>query len=155
MKNIGIFLAVAGLLVGCARQDEAGTETTQTDTSRVGVGAPAGAETGAAMSKPDDTRITQAVQNAINMGAQGRQADVQVTVQNGVVTLKGAVASQQDKQDVEARVKAVAGVTRVDNQLEIKADAQTPPQIQPPQTQPQQGQSPQPQPAQPNQPRPQ
>lgn len=150
MKNIGIFLAVAGLLVACARQDETGTETTQTDTNRVGVGAPAGAETGAAVSRLDETRITQAIQSAINIGAQGRQADVQVSVQNGVVTLKGSVASQQDKQDVESRVKAVAGVTRVDNQLEIKADTQ----IQP-QTQPQQGQSPQPQPAQPNQPRPQ
>jgi osmotically-inducible protein OsmY len=47
--------------------------------------------------------------------------DLNVDVSSGKVTLKGSVASDQAKMDCEQRAKQVAGVTSVDNQLEIKA----------------------------------
>lgn len=48
--------------------------------------------------------------------------NLNVDVSNGKVTLKGDVASDQAKMDCEQRAKQVAGVTAVDNQLEIKAN---------------------------------
>ena len=48
--------------------------------------------------------------------------DLNVDVSNGKVTLKGNVASDAAKMDCEQRAKQVAGVTSVDNQLEIKAN---------------------------------
>jgi len=47
--------------------------------------------------------------------------NLNVDVSSGKVTLKGDVASDQAKMDCEQRAKRVAGVTSVDNQLEIKA----------------------------------
>ena len=45
--------------------------------------------------------------------------NVKVITSAGVVTLRGPVASQQEKAAIEAKAKQVAGVTRIDNQLEI------------------------------------
>ncbi len=47
--------------------------------------------------------------------------NLNVDVSNGKVTLKGSVANDQAKMDCEQRAKQVAGVSAVDNQLEIKA----------------------------------
>jgi osmotically-inducible protein OsmY len=47
--------------------------------------------------------------------------NLDVDVSSGKVTLKGTVASDSAKMDCEQRAKQVAGVTAVDNQLEIKA----------------------------------
>lgn len=47
--------------------------------------------------------------------------NLNVDISNGKVTLKGTVTSDQAKMDCEQRAKQVAGVTAVDNQLEVKA----------------------------------
>ncbi|MGZ4963849.1 MAG: BON domain-containing protein [Limisphaerales bacterium] len=47
--------------------------------------------------------------------------NLNVDVSNGKVTLKGSVANDQAKMDCEQRARQIAGVTTVDNQLEIKA----------------------------------
>jgi hyperosmotically inducible periplasmic protein len=44
-----------------------------------------------------------------------------IIVSAGTVTLRGVVDSQAEKEAVEAKARAVAGVTSVDNQLEVKA----------------------------------
>jgi hypothetical protein len=46
--------------------------------------------------------------------------NVKVVVQQGVVTLRGPVASQAEKSSVEAKAKSVTGVVRVDNQLDVE-----------------------------------
>jgi len=46
--------------------------------------------------------------------------NVKVITVNGAVTLRGVVNSQQEKDQLEAKAKQVAGVTRVDNQLEVR-----------------------------------
>jgi osmotically-inducible protein OsmY len=48
--------------------------------------------------------------------------NLNVDVSSGKVTLKGSVVSDAAKMDCENRAKGVAGVTSVDNQLEIKAN---------------------------------
>jgi len=47
--------------------------------------------------------------------------NVKIITSNGMVTLRGPVKSAQEKAAIEAKAKQVAGVTRVDNQLEVEA----------------------------------
>jgi sporulation protein YlmC with PRC-barrel domain len=46
--------------------------------------------------------------------------NVKIITVNGMVTLRGVVESQAEKDSIEARAKKVAGVTKVINQLEVK-----------------------------------
>lgn len=45
-----------------------------------------------------------------------------ITDESGVVTLRGVVNSNEEKNAIDAIANAVTGVTRVDNQLEVNAD---------------------------------
>jgi osmotically-inducible protein OsmY len=47
---------------------------------------------------------------------------VQVTAAGGVVTLKGNVKTEEEKTRMETAAKAVPGVTKVENQIEVKAE---------------------------------
>jgi hyperosmotically inducible protein len=47
--------------------------------------------------------------------------NVKVITQNGMVTLKGPVHSDQEKQAIEAKAAEVAGPDKVTNQLEVKS----------------------------------
>lgn len=64
-------------------------------------------------------RIRRAIMEdkAMSMNAQ----NCKIITENGVTTLRGPVESQAEKDAIGAKAAAVAGVTRVDNQLEVKA----------------------------------
>lgn len=47
--------------------------------------------------------------------------NVKIVTNTGVVTLRGPVKSMEEKNAVESMAKQVAGVTRVDNLIEIEA----------------------------------
>lgn len=69
-----------------------------------------------------DIDITAAIRRAImedksmSMNAQ----NCKIITESGVTTLRGPVASQAEKDAIGAKASAVSGVTRVDNQLEVK-----------------------------------
>lgn len=46
--------------------------------------------------------------------------NVRVSTANGIVTLRGMVNSDREKQTIENKAKMVSGVRNVDNQLEVK-----------------------------------
>jgi len=46
--------------------------------------------------------------------------NVKIMTLNGVVTLRGPVKSEEERKNIEAKAKQVAGVTRVDNLLEVE-----------------------------------
>jgi len=46
--------------------------------------------------------------------------NVKIITRDGAVTLKGPVRSDEEKQAIEAKTREVAGVTNVDNQLEVQ-----------------------------------
>ena len=75
-----------------------------------------------AMSHPDDNTLKQRVKDQLdrNASTQGLDKDIQIEVQSGVVTLKGQVDNQAQKQTIAENVKEIAGVQRVDNQLKVK-----------------------------------
>ena len=47
---------------------------------------------------------------------------VQVSAHGGTITLKGSVKSQEEKTRIETAAKAVPGVSKVENELEVKAE---------------------------------
>lgn len=70
-----------------------------------------------------DIKITAAIRSAImddkTMSVNAQNCKI-ITEKNGVVTLRGAVNSQAERAAIEAKAHAVAGVSSVDNQLEVK-----------------------------------
>jgi hyperosmotically inducible protein len=63
-------------------------------------------------------KIRQAIvdDKALSVNAQ----NVKIITNAGVVVLRGPVKSDQEKATIENKAKQVAGVTRVDNQIEIE-----------------------------------
>jgi len=69
-----------------------------------------------------DLKITQQIRQAImgNGSLSFTAKNVKIITQGGKVTLRGPVKSDQERSDIEAAARKVAGVTEVDNQLEVK-----------------------------------
>lgn len=69
-----------------------------------------------------DVKITAEIRRAI-MDDKAMSTNAQnckiITDSMGVVTLRGPVATQSEKDAIESKAKAVAGVTRVVNELEV------------------------------------
>jgi hyperosmotically inducible protein len=68
-----------------------------------------------------DRTISQNIRAAItaddSLSTNGK--NVKIITNEGTVTLRGPVKSDKEKSDIEAKAKQVAGVKKVDNQLEI------------------------------------
>lgn len=72
-------------------------------------------------SSDHDIAITQNVRKAIvdDDALSTNAKNVKVITVGGVVTLRGPVANAAEKATIAEKARTVAGVTRVDNQLEI------------------------------------
>jgi osmotically-inducible protein OsmY len=66
------------------------------------------------------------------------RSTIQVMNQNGTITLQGIVSSEAERQSIENRVRAMQGVTGINNQLQVAANPQAlvPPLPQTPQPAP-------------------
>lgn len=70
-----------------------------------------------------DIDITASIRRAI-MADKSMSVNAQnckIITEAGVTTLRGPVESQAEKDAIEAKARAVPGVTRIDNQLEVKS----------------------------------
>ena len=72
----------------------------------------------------DDLALTQKVRQAVMKdGSLSMNAkNVKIIAQDGKITLKGPVDSQQEKETIVGEAGEVAGKDKVDNQLEVKAE---------------------------------
>jgi len=70
-----------------------------------------------------DREITQQVRRAIvkDKSLSTYAHNVKVITQNGMVTLKGPVHSEEEKKAIEAKAAEVAGQDKVTNQLDVKS----------------------------------
>lgn len=70
---------------------------------------------------PADRAITQKIRKAIHEDAtlSTYAQNVKIITQDGKVTLRGPVRSEDEKSSIEAKAVAVAGQANVTNQLEI------------------------------------
>ena len=68
-----------------------------------------------------DVAITKQIRKAViaDKGLSTNAHNVKIITADGVVTLRGPVKSAAEKETIGAKAQNVAGVTRVDNQLEI------------------------------------
>lgn len=68
-----------------------------------------------------DVKLVHDTKEAIGAGktAANQSASIQVTADNGIVTLIGNVASSQDRMDIEQKALAVAGSGHVNNNLKV------------------------------------
>jgi len=68
-----------------------------------------------------DLNITQEIRKAVmaDKDLSTNAHNVKIITANGVVTLRGPVKSAEEKANIGAKAAHVAGVTRVDNQIEI------------------------------------
>ena len=81
-------------------------------------GSPAGYPTGtAAQAGQSDDTITAQVQSKLSSMSTLKDADINASTNDGVVTLSGSVQSADEKTQAEAAAKSVKGVKSVDNQL--------------------------------------
>ena len=71
-----------------------------------------------------DLGITQEIRKAViaDKELSTNAHNVKIITANGVVTLRGPVASSEEKTSIGAKAEHVKGVTRVDNQIEIASD---------------------------------
>ena len=69
-----------------------------------------------------DLAITAKVREAVvdDKALSVNAHNVKIITSAGLVTLRGPVKNEQEKMAIEAKAKQVAGVTKVDNQLEIE-----------------------------------
>ena len=118
-RVLGAF-AVAGLL--CIPAFSAGAQT-PADNTKVNK---ADRATGAATADQQkenagDREITQKIRRALvdDKSLSTYAHNVKVVAQDGQVTLKGPVRSEDEKKTIEAKATEVAGVGRVINQLSI------------------------------------
>jgi len=163
MKQYVLIAASIMLLAACQQRDEAeysgttstGRETavTPTTTNQVNrtdptaVGTPGRtSETATQQStqlgrdqigSASDQTLTASIQSSLQAGIGNISADrlknIEVNAANGRVTLKGNVASESEKQEIENHVKQLPGVQAVDNQIQVSSDsAQPQPQGQTP-----------------------
>jgi len=72
----------------------------------------------------DDLALTQKIRQAVMKdGSLSMNAkNVKIIAQDGKITLKGPVDSQQEKDTIGTEAGEIAGKDKVDNQLEVKAD---------------------------------
>jgi len=68
-----------------------------------------------------DRKLAKDIRNAIvsDKSLSSYAHNVKVIAQNGTVTLKGPVRSEEEKKSVEAKAASVAGATNIQNQLSI------------------------------------
>lgn len=126
MKSITLLLLSMVLMVGCSKnpsEDKQVSQTVAPDNSGRNVrDRDNQTKTPGDQSENEaDRTITQNIRQAITAddSLSTNAKNVKIITNDGTVTLRGPVKSEKEKTDIEAKAKQVAGVKRVDNQLEI------------------------------------
>ena len=71
--------------------------------------------------KPADVEIYRRLSTALRTDARPEPTDgYTITVDEGVVILRGQVDTEAEKRDIESKARSIPGVTRVDNELKVK-----------------------------------
>jgi hyperosmotically inducible protein len=127
MKSITLLLLSMVLIVGCSKDRSEDKQVSQTAVEPDNSGGNVRdrndqTKTAGDQSESEaDRTITQNIRQAItaddSLSTNGK--NVKIITTDGTVTLRGPVKSEKEKAEIEAKAKQVAGVKKVDNQLEI------------------------------------
>jgi hyperosmotically inducible periplasmic protein len=71
-----------------------------------------------------DTAITDHIKKSVesNNALSASAQNVKIAAQNGVVTLRGAVNTAQEREAILEATESAPGVRRVDDQLDLKGE---------------------------------
>ena len=126
MKSITLLLLSMVLMVGCSKnqsEDKQVSQTVEPDNSGRNVrDRDNQTKTPGDQSENEaDRTITQNIRQALTAddSLSTNAKNVKIITNDGTVTLRGPVKSEKEKTDIEAKAKQVAGVKRVDNQIEV------------------------------------
>ncbi len=128
MKSIALILFAASLAFGCSKDRTESNRVSQStavepDNSGRNVRDRNNAtQTAGDQSENEaDRTITQSLRKAItdDDSLSTNEKNVKVVTIDGTVTLRGPVKSEKEKADIGAKAKQIAGLKKVDNQLEI------------------------------------
>ena len=124
-RALGLILAV--LILGCGKKDDVSKRDQPAQTAADNSGRNVKDADGATKTSGDqseseaDRTITQNIRQAIvaddSLSTNGK--NVKIITVDGMVTLRGPVKSEKEKEAIVAKAQQVAGVKKVDNQLEI------------------------------------
>jgi osmotically-inducible protein OsmY len=126
MKIITILFLATVLIAGCSkdREDKQVSQTAvEPDNSgrnvrdRDNQNKTAGDQSESEADRTISQNIRDAITSDDSLSTNGK--NVKIITNDGTVTLRGPVKSDKEKTDIEAKAKQVAGVKKVDNQLEI------------------------------------
>jgi hyperosmotically inducible protein len=69
-----------------------------------------------------DLTLTQQIRKAVvaDDSLSTMAKNIKIITANGVVTLRGPVESSQEKEKIAAKAQQIAGIDKIDNQLEVK-----------------------------------
>jgi osmotically-inducible protein OsmY len=116
---IAVVIAVAGLTAGACTPTEAPRDANLP-------AATPGATPPAAMAPTTDEQLRTRVQSKFYAEDTVRAHDIAVSAENGVVTLRGTVPDDAIKQRAVALAREVENVTRVEDQLQVRAGPTAP-----------------------------
>ena len=126
LVSAALTVAVAGAPVAWAADathPDSGTRRYDADnTGRNVRDRDAGAKTAGQQSNASgDVRLTREIRRAVvaDDSLSTNAHNVKIVTVNGVVTLRGPVSSPEEKMRVQEKAQTVAGVKRIDNELEI------------------------------------
>jgi hyperosmotically inducible periplasmic protein len=127
MKSITLLLLSMVLIVGCSKDRSEDKQVSQTAVEPDNSGRNVRDRSGDTKTPGDqseneaDRTITQNIRQAItgDDSLSTNAKNVKIITNDGTVTLRGPVKSEKEKTEIEAKAKQVAGVKRVDNQLEV------------------------------------
>ena len=127
MKTIIVLLFSALLVVACSKNRSDNKQVSQTAVEPDNSGRNVrdrddqNKTTGDQSENEADRTITQNIRRAVTAddSLSTNAKNVKIITNNGMVTLRGPVKSEKEKTEIEAKAKQVAGVKKVDNQLEI------------------------------------
>ena len=71
-------------------------------------------------SQNSDQMLAKQIQDSLHGVFSNKYNNVNVSVNNGNVTLQGFVATQEDRTDLEQKVRAMNGVRGIDNQVIVQ-----------------------------------
>ena len=127
MKSFIVVLFSVFLIVGCSKDRSEDKQVSQTavepDNSgrnvrdRDNQNKTAGDQSESEADRTISQNIRDAITSDDSLSTNGK--NVKIITNDGTVTLRGPVKSDKEKTDIEAKAKQVAGVKKVDNQLEV------------------------------------
>lgn len=114
-------LMIAGGLAACSGSPQGETYAADNSARNVRDRNEMAVTAGSQSNSASDLAITQAIREAVvaDKGLSTNAHNVKIVSADGVVTLRGPVGSAAEKSSIGTTAQQVAGVSRVDNQIEI------------------------------------